>query len=332
MTIFITGATGFVGRHVVRYFLHHQPNTPLVCLVRDPAKAAAQWPDAPANLTWLTGDLLNPDSYKRTLAQARYVFHIAALVSLKDDPEFYTMNTEATRCLTDALADSTQLQRLVFVSSISAVDRPLSQRATGPLTEQSEPHPNTDYGRSKRLAEEQVIASGLPYTILRPPYIHGSEPRPNSSMDRLVQHVKAGKRYTRFPFPGRVSEVYVEDLADMMWVAAQHPNTLNEVFFVSNPEPVNVADAFRDVAMALNTPDASPFAHRALSSRDIARTHQWLLRRQPTDLVTRILFEDFFLCSPEKWYAHTGYQPRYGYREGVRRTLHALQQATQQPT
>jgi nucleoside-diphosphate-sugar epimerase len=310
-----------VGRNFLAWLAAHQPETEITCLVRDAAKAQAQWAGQPhqalKNVRWLAGDLLEPDTYAAQLAEAEQVFHIAALVSLKNGPEFYAMNTDTTRNLVQTLGNAKHLQRLVFVSSISAVDRLPTQPAVGPLTEDAVPHPNTDYGKSKRMAEELVISSGLPYSILRPSYIYGAYPRLKSSMDRLIHDVRDRRHYTRFPFPGRASEVYVEDLAEMIWLAGHHPQTGNETFFVSNPQPVRIADVFRDLAEALEV----PYQPMDVSPEDRARFQSSLYRQHPENLLLRILFEDYFLCSADKWYHATGYQPRFGYREGLARTV-----------
>jgi dihydroflavonol-4-reductase len=321
MRVFLTGATGFVGRNFLTWLVREQPDVSITCLVRDPAKAAAQWPESPRAISWLAGDLLRPDTYRAALAEAELVFHAAALVSLKNGPEFYTMNTDATRCLVEALVPSTALRRLIFIGSISAVDRPLNTMAVGPLTEASVPHPNTDYGKSKLMAERLIVESGLPYAILRPSYIYGPYPRVNSSMDRLIHDVATGKRYTRFPFPGQVSEIYAEDLAEIIWLAGQHPNAGNETFFVGNPEPCRIASVYRDLSEVLGV----PYHPDAVSPENMPRYRRLILRQAPDNLMLRILFEDFFLCSPEKWYAYTGYRPKYGYREGLRRTVHWYQ-------
>lgn len=317
MRVFITGATGFVGRNFLAWVLKNVPDAEITCLVRDVAKAKGQWKSNPPNVRWLAGDLLAPESFANAVEEAELVFHVAALVSLKNGPEFYTMNTETTRNLLEPLCASGNLQRLVFVGSISAIDRPMDQPAVGPLTEESVPHPNTDYGKSKLLAEELVIKSGLPYSILRPSYIYGPYPRLKSSMDRLIHDVAGQRHYTQFPFPGRASEVYAEDLAGMIWLGGTHEKTLNEAFFVSNPEPVRIAEVYSALAETLGVP------HRPMvvAPESLPRFQRQMYAQDPENLMLRILFEDYFYCSPEKWYRATGYQPRYGYREGMARTV-----------
>lgn len=317
MRIFLTGATGFVGRNYLEWVLREQPEAQITCLVRDPRKAAEQWPDQPRQVHWLAGDLLQPHTYQRELEQAELVVHAAALVSLRNGPEFYAQNTEATQQLLSGLAHSTHLQRLIFVSSISAIDRSPEISAVGPLTEASQPHPNTDYGRSKWQAEEAVRISGLPHVIMRPAYIYGPYPRPNSSMDRMAQHVLSGKPYTRFPFPGRASAIYVDDLSEMLWVAGYHPAIENQAFFISDPEPVLIRQAFTDLAQAMRI----PFETLSLNESTVSRTHRYLLRSQPENMMVRILFEDYFYCSPNRWFERTGTSIRYGYAEGLSRTI-----------
>ncbi len=317
MRVFITGATGFVGRNFLEWLLRHHPELSITCLVRDIAKAEAQWPAMPPNVTWLCGDLLRPETYQAAIQQAALVVHTAALVSLRNGPEFYTQNTEATRQLLTALQGNPHLTRLVFVGSISAVDRPWELPATRPLTEEDVPCPRTDYGRSKLEAETLVMASGLPYSVLIPAYIYGPHPRPNSSMDRLVQDLRAEKPYTRFPFPGFASAVHVADLAEMLWIAATHPNTLNERFFVSALEPVSVFAAYAQVAEALG----QPLTPLPMTPTKLRRYQSRWRAAHPESLVLRILFEHYFACSVAKWVKTTGHQPRYSLKEGIAQTL-----------
>lgn len=315
MRIFITGATGFVGQNLVAFLKQQVPESTLFCLARDPQKLEALTGE---RVIPVPGDILEPQSYREVAQQADVVFHIAAKVSLKNGPEFYPINTDGTRYLLQVLQDASGLQRLVYVSSIAAFDHdfaePIPLRI---LTELSSPMPSTDYGKSKRQAEELILQSGLPYTILRPSYIYGPYPRVGSSVDRLIQDILRQKRYTRFPFPGRVSEIYVEDLVAAMWRASLAPAALNEDFFISNAEPIAISDALQVLANALQV----PLQLDVYTLEQIQRVQRWLYQVHPGNPVFRIFFEDYFVCSAQKLYQTIGYAPRHSFEEAIHKTL-----------
>ncbi len=307
----MTGGTGFVGRNTVEFLLNNLPDLELTCLVRHPDKAAFMQD----RVKQVHGDLLRPETYKSAVETADIILHMASLVSLKNGLEFYVQNTEATKALLRMAFFSKNLQRFVYTGSIAAIDRPPHLPVSGPLTESSLPHPNTDYGKSKLQAMDAVVHSGLPYTVLTPAYIYGPHPRVNSSMDRLIKDVAAGKPYTRIPFPGRASYIYVENLADLIWQAALNPAARNEVFFASEQEPIQVGEAFQQAAKALGV-DYSP---RTIS--DMGRFRSFLYHRDPNNPLLQILFEDYFYCSSEKVHQILNYRPRFGMMEGVEKTL-----------
>ncbi len=311
--VFVTGATGFLGRNFVDYLLNLPESPEVFCLVRN-AEKAGFIRELGGHI--VEGDLLAPESYRDTAASADIVFHVAALVGLKDGDKFYTANREGTRSLLGVL-DPLRLKRLVFVSSIAAIDRDWSQGFETPLDETSPPHPTTDYGKSKRQAEELIMASGLPYTILRPAYIYGPHPRIGSSMDRVIHHVRDQVPYTRFPFPGRASEIYVKDLAEALWHVGDHPEAVNEDFFIANPEPVRVSDFFRRLAEAIGV----SFQPREIRPAVMDRFRRFQFHRHPQDPVVRILYTDYFHCRSEKLYRRTGYRPRIGLDRGIAETV-----------
>lgn len=315
MTVFITGGTGFAGRNLIEFLLDEHPDTELVCLVRSPEKAA--FLKGRPNVRIVEGDLLDPASYREGLKDAGRVIHAAAMVGLKNGREFYTANTEATRLLIEAAKRTGGVERFTFVSSISAIDRPPDKPALDPLTEETPPHPNTDYGKSKLLAEEWVIRSGLPYTILRPSYIYGPHPRIGSSMDRLVYDVRDQKPYTTIPLPGKASEIHVRDLARLIWLAASHPNAENEVFFAANPDPVVVGDVFPVAAEALGV----PHRFRPVDDDTMGRLKRYCYHKYAGNPLMKVMFENSFWCSPRKLIETTGYQPSYPLTDGIWQTV-----------
>lgn len=315
MNIFVTGASGFVGHNVLDYLRTQVADAKITCLLREPKKLS-EYAGA-KNIALVHGDLLKPETYRDTLKDAHVIIHAAALVSLRNGPEFYTANVEATHKLLDAAQGASGLSRFVFVGSISSFEREPGQKITGPVTEVSIPYPATDYGKSKLEAERLVRESGLPYTIVRPSYIYGPHPRVKGSMDRLIDDVREGKRYTQLPLPGRATAIYAPDLAEAIWTCAMHPACFNESFFVGDETPVNVGDAYKVVAGALGM----TYEAREVSPEAMDRLKVLVYRRRPDESFVKVLFEDYFWASSKKLMRLTGWRPRHTLMEGVAKTI-----------
>lgn len=320
MKAFITGATGFVGRNLILWLNQHQPDLDMICLARNPQKA--EYLD-PLGIPWVHGDMMVPQSYQAAAQSCDLIFHVGGQVGLKEGDSFYPANSGAMNLLLDVAAGANHLQRLVYVSSISAVERPATtplNAVLAPLDETCPAVPTTDYGKSKQMGEVALAVSGIPYSILRPSYIYGPYPRPQSSMDRVVYDIARQLPYTRFPFPGSISEIYVEDMAEALWIAATHPGVENEAFFISNPKPVAITELFRNLAHAIGC----PYMPYMVSPKARLRIQQRLVNRatSPSEkLLNRILFENYFTCTPGLFTEKTGYSPRHSLTEGLIKTL-----------
>lgn len=209
MLVLVTGATGFLGAHVVHSLLRQG----------DEVRALVR-PDSPRNhirklgVDWVEGDLLEPESLLRACAGVQGVVHCAALVSYwsRQDAQQRRVNVEGTVSLLEAAHDA-GVGRLVHVSSAAAV----GARRSGEILDEgafweleSERIP---YVRSKRRAEERVLAAawgGLPAVVVNPstilgPRLDGRPPSP------LITGIMRG----RLPWipPGGVSITDVSEVA-----------------------------------------------------------------------------------------------------------------------
>ena len=180
----VTGATGFVG-----------------CALRDEAARRGvalraltrrEQPGA-AGVEWVRGDLHDHAALAELVEGAEAVVHVAGVVNTPDPMGFHLGNVEGTETLV-AAAQAAGVGRFLFVSSLAAREPQLSK-----------------YGQSKRHAEEVVQASGLDWTIVRPPAIYGPRDREMFEMFRAA-------RWGVLPMPpeGRASVIHVEDLARLL--------------------------------------------------------------------------------------------------------------------
>lgn len=184
----ITGATGFVGSAVLAAALDtgHQVRA----LTRRPQTALE-------GVTWAAGDLADTAALAALVAGADTVVHVAGLTNASDPAAFEAANVTGTANVIAAMKAAgagAGIRRLVLVSSLAARMPRLSA-----------------YGASKARAETLVEASGLDWTIVRPPAVYG--PRDIDMLD-LFRAAKWG--VVPLPPGGATSIIHADDLAALL--------------------------------------------------------------------------------------------------------------------
>lgn len=257
MNAFVTGATGFVGAHLVDA-LRRRGDT-VACLVRSPAKARAfGW----TGIRFVAGDLDTPAALRDGCAGAEVVYHVAGRISARNLREFLAVNRDGTARVLDA-ATREAPRRLVYVSSL-AVGGPTVPG--GPIDEGRPPAPVTDYGRSKLAAEELVRSSPLPWTIIRPPVVYGERDRETLRIFRLA---RAGLGPVIGDGSQELSVVYAPDLAAAFIAAAVAPAAAGRVYYAAHQTETTSWGLVEAVGRALGTrprklPIPDPLARVAL--------------------------------------------------------------------
>jgi nucleoside-diphosphate-sugar epimerase len=217
--IAVTGATGFIGRHLVS---HLESRGDAVVPVGRPLERGA---------------------LAKAFKGADTVVHLAGVVSTTRDEEYVKVNVDGARAVGEAAHDSGA--RLVHVSSLAAAG-PAPPHA--PRTEGDPPAPMTAYGRSKLEGERAIAAvSGLHWTVLRPGVVYGPGDRA-----LLPLFVLASRGV--LPLIGRATAAYtfvhVSDLLRAIAAAAdQHAD--EEVLFVGHPQPVTTRALLEGVRKAV---------------------------------------------------------------------------------
>ena len=180
-TLAITGGTGFVGSRLLDLArLHKYQVRALTRRDQDPR----------TGITWIRGALDDPDSLRELATGADAVVHVAGVITARNRAGFETGNATGTLAMVEA-AKAAGVHRFVHVSSLAAREPDLS-----------------DYGWSKARGETIVKASGLDWTIIRPPAVYGPGDR------ETLELFKMAKRGTvLLPPRGRFSLIEVGDLA-----------------------------------------------------------------------------------------------------------------------
>ena len=246
MKILLTGASGFVGSHILDSLR-----------VRGVATAIILRPDSNRRLieshlshvTVRTGSLSDPESLGAAMQDVTHVIHCAGCTKALRVSEFYEVNQTGTRHVVEAVnRQGERIQRLVHISSFAA-GGPASQAR--PACEDDPPHPVSEYGRSKLAGEEEVRSACKPdYVILRPPAAYG--PRDTGFLPLF----KAVKKHVLPRFGGgrqQLSLVFAKDLAEAVVTCLTHPAAAGKTFYTASPEVMTTLALADEIAHQMGT-------------------------------------------------------------------------------
>jgi NADH dehydrogenase len=234
-TILVTGASGFVGSHVVPYLLAagHQ----VVALVRTPIAGETVIGRLPATqrsaVESRIGDVTRPATLGPAMAGIDAVVHLVALPrDFKRGADLRLVNIEGTRAVVSAM-HAAGVRRLVHMGAMGVVD-----------------DPNLHYASSKAKGEAIVRESGLDWTILKPSLQFGEGDGFFNIVASLVR-ISPGV----VPVPGngsaRFQPIHVGDVAAVTVRSLADPSTIGEVFELGGPRYWTYREITREVLTAL---------------------------------------------------------------------------------
>lgn len=229
--ILVTGASGFVGPHVVAAL--QQAGYRLRLAQRRPQPVSDDIESV------VIGDLADAVDWSAALQEVDHVVHMAGLAHAGpglDEALYRRINTDATLELARA-AQQAGIDRFVYLSSIKA----LSGTFDGPpLRDDDAPAPDDAYGRSKLAAEQRLAALDLDWVALRPVLIYG--PGVKANMAALL---KLARLPVPLPLGGLTaprSLLAVENLAEAILFALTPACPTRRSYILSDPEPLGVAE------------------------------------------------------------------------------------------
>jgi len=240
LKILLTGASGFVGSHILDSLRVRGLAT--VLLLRPTSNRqfiASHLPDVELR----SGSIGDPESLRQAMAGITHVIHCAGATKAARAAGFYEANQAGTRHIVSAVnGQGDQVQRIVHISSLAAAGPALREK---PAREEDLPRPVSDYGKSK-LAGELELRNHcrVEHVILRPPAVYG--PRDGE----FLRVFKAVKNHV-LPRPSgaqALSLVFVKDLAEAVVTCLSHPAAAGKTYFVASREIVTARSMTEEIA------------------------------------------------------------------------------------
>jgi nucleoside-diphosphate-sugar epimerase len=213
-SVFITGATGFVGSHTAREFVGG--DWKVKALVRRPERPGL----LPHGVEVVAGELREPMSYLRALEGCDAVVHIAGATKARSLSEYRDANALGTAALAKAAAQACPAAMFVLVSSQSAAGPSFDGR---PVREHDVPRPVSWYGISKLEGEEAVARErdGGPWCAVRPCAVYGPG---DPGLLQLFSIVARGWAPILAGGRQRIQLIAAADLARIVVAAAVRPD------------------------------------------------------------------------------------------------------------
>jgi uncharacterized protein YbjT (DUF2867 family) len=222
--IAITGANGFVGRHVIAALLEGEAPDEIRAIVRDPDRARSELTSAGLDLR--RADVTDPASLAGVFDGVDVVVHTVAIPTERE-ASFERVNAEGTRAVVRE-AERAGVRRIVHLSAIGASPE--------------SPYP---FLRSKGQGQAAVTASAVPHVVLRPSVLFGPG-------DDFFPRLRFSLRFPVVPLPGggvaRFQPLHVLDLARTIVVAARGP--VAGIFELGGPLPVTYRELLEETMRA----------------------------------------------------------------------------------
>lgn len=322
--ILITGATGFIGSHLVTKAL--EEGYEVYAGVRSVNKSNQVQGNA---VSLFPFDIHQPDKLKIALKDVgestggfHVVIHAAAETKPKRIQDFYKTNSQFTGLFAEALLETQpELQKFIFISSIAAQGP--GPDSMEPIRECFPEAPITPYGISKLEGEKSLKSvDGLPYIIFRPSAIYG--PRDEKFILRIMNLLRKGIAFKLGSTHQKHSFLFVEDFVRLIFRSIDSP-VRDETFLVSDGDAYTQDRFYNIITEAMDTRAISIRVPKALTigAGYLVQAYASMFNR-PVHLSHHKMRE----ITSKNWHLdiskvknHLSFEPEYDLQRGIVETI-----------
>jgi len=249
MKVLLTGATGFIGKSVLKQLC----NDHSVAVAVRSSKIGFRCP------VYNVGEIDGWNDWSFALHGQEVAIHLAGRAHIQKDEvadpitEYRRTNVDGTLNLARQAADA-GIKRFIFISSIKVNGERNSLDA--PFLAQDIPAPEDAYGQSKWEAEMGLLnigsATGMEIVIIRPPLVYGFGVKGNFAS--LIKIVQKGLPLPLGLINNKRSLVALDNLVDLIVTCITHPAAANQVFLAGDDDDLSTTKLLRGVAKAAGVP------------------------------------------------------------------------------
>ncbi|TFH30249.1 MAG: NAD-dependent epimerase/dehydratase family protein [Promethearchaeota archaeon] len=324
-SVLITGATGFIGRHVVTEALARKYH--VRALVR--ASSSGKTEIEALGVEIALGDMTDFSSLQSACSGINIVFHCAGIVTDWAPRELYDqVNIQGMENLCRA-ALGAKVDRLVYMST-NDVFGPVEDVVideTFPVNSHAwkEPYPDTKIEADK-IAWRYHHEHGLPVSMVYACWVYG---KGDTTFIPLTADAILKKDMIFWRKDAHTWPNYIDNLMDLMFLLAEHPAAIGNGYLSHDGEMVTFQDLCRDLAIALDVKPITTHIPYFLAMMAGKLMEFWwkLTKKKTRPLITTYTVKNLgsrLNFSIEKAERELGWTPKISYQEGMKRTIEWL--------
>jgi 2-alkyl-3-oxoalkanoate reductase len=308
MTSLVTGATGFVGRHLLARLA--EDGQPVRAMYRDEARRRQYITHGE---TAIAGDICDPAVMRDAVKGVDVIYHCAAAHSTASPDEIRRTNLAAVECLLDTAKTVAPTARIILLSSLNVLGNGSFQVATEDAPRKVTHDLHADLKSAAEVSAERAIQQGADIMILRPGMIYGAG---DLNFSKLARAIARGK----FLFIGSrdniVPIVHVSDVVQAMTLAAKAPQGRSRVFNITDGSKTTIGDLATSLAHAVGAPPPTRVLRRILP-RIAVTIFELLGRDGPITRPTLRFIGSSRYVDISRARKELGYEPRVNLKDGV---------------
>lgn len=315
MRAFVTGASGFIGSHLIQA-LQQKKDWTIQALVRKRKVLSLD------KLTEVKGDITEPATFADALAGSDILFHLASALgaSLIQQQEFFRINAKGTENIL-AAARAAGVKRVIHFSSAGALGKVLSEDIAD---EAYPPHPIMSYDRSKLEGEQVALryaaSEDMNIQIIRPGWVYGPGDRRTFKLIKAIARkrfllVTRGQR--------RQTPVFIDDLIQGIFQCLDRGQP-GEIYHLAGSEVLTVRQMVETIAEATGTAIPHlylPLLPVKLAAWPLGKLFSWFKKEAPLTPGKLAFFTHPKPLSIQKAVDALDYSPQTDFYSGMSRTV-----------